>query len=155
MKSLDDNVAKTLEAIADLLEDAVDPWWIITGAAAALYGVTPGPVKDVDVLVSKRDAKRLESRKVAARSSNGPSNLFYSSLFLEVQSEPLNIELMADFHIAKDSKWIPVSFNTRNSRKISNKTIYIPSRHELIDLFRCIGRRKDIIRADMLEKLND
>lgn len=41
------------------MAEASDPWWIITGAAAALYGAHPITVSDVDVMLSTADAKRL------------------------------------------------------------------------------------------------
>jgi len=49
----------SLEAVAEVMENAQDPWWIIASAAVALHGADPGPVGDVDVLLSLSDARRI------------------------------------------------------------------------------------------------
>ena len=47
---------ETIIATASLMTEARDPWWIISGAAAAIHGATPITVSDVDVMVSVSDA---------------------------------------------------------------------------------------------------
>jgi hypothetical protein len=56
---MDQALVASLTAVAELMESTQDPWWIIVRAAVALHGADPGPVGDVDILLSLRDALRI------------------------------------------------------------------------------------------------
>ncbi len=53
---------ETIAALGHMLEDAHQPWWIISSAAAAIHGAYPINVGDVDVLLGLNDAEHLFAR---------------------------------------------------------------------------------------------
>jgi hypothetical protein len=72
----------------DAVRDARDPWWVISGAAVALLGVTPIEVGDVDVLMSIGDAQRLMDALGVVPIGDGESSIFRSMLFGRWETPP-------------------------------------------------------------------
>ena len=136
----------TLAGVAARLAEARDPWWIITGAAAALYGVVT-EVADVDVLTSRADATRLLRADAAPRV---PSDRYRSAVFGRIAGLPLPVEIMAGFELFAGGAWRPVRFATREAIVVNGATLFVPGRAELIALLETIGRPKDLNRAVML-----
>ncbi len=136
----------TLVGVAARLEAAQEPWWIVTGAAAALHGVAT-PVGDVDVLVGTADAIRL----LGADASPGvPGEWCRSARFGRIDGLPLPVEIMAGFDLLTGGRWEPVRFATREAVTLDGETLFVPARDELAVLLRTIGRPKDMARAVML-----
>jgi hypothetical protein len=55
-------LAETLAMIGQAAGVAADPWWIIGSAAVVLHGGAVPDVKDVDLMMSGRDAEALIRR---------------------------------------------------------------------------------------------
>lgn len=136
----------TLIDLAGRLREARDPWWIITGAAAALHGVA-GEVGDVDVLVSVSDARRLLRERAQPGS---PSERYRSALFGRIDGLALLVEIMAGFELFAGGRWRRVWFARREPVLLETATLFVPGRDELAALLRAIGRPKDLARAAAL-----
>lgn len=139
-------LAATLADAGRMLANATAPWWVITGAAATVYGV-PEPVADVDILCGIDDACRLLG---AAAGPGAPHRRYRSAMFGTLAGSPLPIELMAGFDLFEGAVWRPVAFATREAVAIDGVTLWLPSRGELADLLDRIGRPKDRRRAAAL-----
>lgn len=87
----------TIVAVGSIMAEARDPWWIISGAAAAIYGAHPISVSDVDVILSAEDAMRLFSRFEIRQAPPSDHPRFRSELFGRWTETPLAVEFMANF----------------------------------------------------------
>jgi hypothetical protein len=143
---------KTLAAAGAVLEDAFDPWWIVTGAAAAIHGAALIHVSDVDVMLSVRDASRLFSRLgvIQAPPSNHPR--FRSEIFGQWDENPLIVEFMANFKLRDlDGAWRPMVPTTRMCVEVAGVKVYIPELADLRGMFERFGREKDLERINLLD----
>ena len=80
-------LAETLGLIAAAAPAFTDEWWIIGSAAAALAGADIAEVRDVDLLLSERDATALwraglgrRRRRLTPATSSGRRSLRASSI---------------------------------------------------------------------------
>ncbi|RYG26777.1 MAG: hypothetical protein EON93_21215, partial [Burkholderiales bacterium] len=125
--------------LGDAMADAVDDWWIIGGAAVALYGAAPPQVKDVDVVLSVSDALRILPGLGVALTPGEADRRFRSDFYCQWNVPPVQVDFMAGFH-AFDRLLIPA---TRLPVAIGGSTVFIPSREELVTILRHFGRPKD------------
>ena len=141
---------KTLTMVADLAEDAAEPWWIIGSAAVALHGASIGDVRDVDLLMDAADATRILERLGLASAPDSAHPQFRSSVFGIWSAPPLPVEIFAGFRLASEAGQRPVRFRTRHAIHVSGRTLFVPSRRELHALLLSFGRPKDLERARLL-----
>ena len=144
------DLRETLVMTADAMRDAQDPWWVISGAAIALHGVTPIEVGDVDVLMSVGDARRAMDGLGVVPIKDGASSLFRSTLFGRWETPPLIVEIMAGFHVATSAGWAEVLPRTRVPIFVDERVVYVPDRAELAEMLRLFGRPKDLERVRLL-----
>jgi hypothetical protein len=143
-------LAATLNVIADASPAFADEWWIIGSAAAALAGAEIADVRDVDLLLSERDAEALLSRwqdapKLAVR----PSDDFRSAVFARFGHARLPIEVMGGFEMRVRDQWRAVKPLSR----IRHGDVYAPSAAEQIVLYQAMNRLKDAARIRALTAL--
>jgi len=124
---------------------AVAPWWIVTGAAAAIHGVE-GAVADVDVLLGEDDAGRILPTLGVAPAAGDPHPRYRSRLFARWDACPLPVEFMAGFHL----DGVEVRPSTRARVTIDGRTLFVPARGELAAMLRTLARLKDLARAALL-----
>jgi hypothetical protein len=143
---LPQNLHTTLRAVAQALQMATDPWWVIGSAAVALHGAGPLAVADIDVLLSPDDAGRVFEHLGLhlARGADHPK--FRSDLFGTWLANPLPVEFMAGFRHWRAGSWVAVEPRTR----ISVQDVFVPSRDELRAMIEAFGRPKDMERARLL-----
>jgi len=142
-------LAETLELIAGASTGFEDEWWIIGSAAAALAGADILDVRDVDLLVSVRDAERLGRRwSSSARSSAPPDEKFRSAIFARFETGKLAVEAFGGFEMNVRGAWRPVSPLTR----VRRGDVYTPSTAEQIAILEAMARDKDRIRIEALQK---
>ncbi|HUA80565.1 MAG TPA: hypothetical protein VL997_09350 [Dyella sp.] len=147
-----EELRETLLAVASALRSAIAPWWIISGAAAALYGATERRVADVDVLVDLGDTAHLV-RTLGIRPAAGTSHdHFHSEWFARWNGLPLTVEFMANFQVRTQQGWVRMLPATRHAIVLSNTELFVPARAELISMFECFGRPKDLLRAELLKQ---
>jgi len=136
--------------LVGIVADAGDDWWIIGSAAVALHGADVANVRDVDLLMSARDARQLLERVGGRPRDSKPSTLFRSEVFGTWYDPPLPIEVMGGFSLNTGNGWRPVLLKSREERRVEGHDFYVPSVGELKELLRSFGRPKDIERALLL-----
>lgn len=135
---------------AVLAAGARDRWWIIGSAAAALHGAETGAVRDVDLLMSARDAKTLlRARGIAARPGECDAR-FRSKVFGAVPLAPIPLEVLGGLHLRAGEGWAPLRLRTRERMCVDGAALFVPAAGELLRLFRRFGREKDLARASAL-----
>ena len=144
---------QTLRMVAQAAATAVEPWWIISSAAAALHGASVANVGDVDLLMSTGDARNLLERLGLPPAAGTASPLFKSAVFGCWRDPPLPVEIMGGFQVATDEGWCRVSPASCQPMLVDGLTVFVPSRQDLVGLLRLFGRPKDLERARLLEKL--
>ncbi|WP_439633734.1 hypothetical protein [Glycocaulis sp.] len=128
-----------------------DPWAVYGGAGLHLHGIEDGPLADIDVLVSDRDALALLERADVTRKQSEPSQLFRSRQFLNASFGQVPVEIMAGLEVCREGKWWPVEVHESISLGMGDMPVQVASRSELIRMFRLMGREKDLHRARLLE----
>ena len=150
--ALPDPLRESLVRVADAMEDARDPWWIIASAAIALHGAHPIEVADVDLLASERDAKALIAALGVVPAPPGGTPLFRSTLFARWTAPPLAVEIMAGFAVRTADGWQAVHPATRLEKQVDGRRLFVPSADELIAHCRLFGRPKDEERAALMQR---
>lgn len=140
-------LADTLARIADAASRLDDDWWIIGSAAAALSGADVPIVRDVDLLLSEADARRLLGLWAGEpRTGAAPDAQFRSAVFARYDAAPLPIEAFGGFEMKIRDRWRPVAPLTR----IARGGVFTPSVAEQIALLEAMGRDKDAARIAAL-----
>lgn len=135
-------LAATLVAVADVLADAREPWWVIGSAAVALHGGRTD-VRDVDVLLSIADASPVAARVGRTPQAGSAHPLFRSESFFAWTAPPLAVEFMAGFAVARGGEWVPVVPRTREGVAVGGASVFVPARDEMRALLASFGRPKD------------
>ncbi len=135
-----------LQATADFLSDTDDPWWVLGSAAMALIGVDPGEVRDIDVLVSPRDAQALMRVHGLTNQADGGTHRFRSHYFLQPNLGDIPVEVMSGYQIFESGSWLPVAPASRLAVTVGEATAFVPDRADQIDLLKRLGRPKDLNR---------
>ncbi|NBW74720.1 MAG: hypothetical protein EBR34_02880 [Sphingomonadaceae bacterium] len=144
------SLAATLEALEPAINLARHPWWILGSAAAALHGADLDEIRDVDVLLDRRDCPAVfEQLDLAVVAGQGDGQ-FSSAVFQRWNQAALPVELFADFKLHRGGAWHPVLPQTRMAAQAGEVTVYIPERSELIAMLRQFGRPKDLLRIAAL-----
>lgn len=141
-------LAESLSRIAAVSDRFEDDWWIIGSAAAALSGADVSIVRDVDLLLSEKDARRLldhwngQPVKGAA-----PDAQFRSAVFARYEGTPLAIEAFGGFEMNIRGCWRPVAPLTR----VAHGEFFTPSVAEQIAILETMDRDKDRARIAALK----
>jgi len=143
-------LTETLIMLAGAAQGAEDPWWVIGSAAVVLHGRDVPDVKDVDLMMSARDAEAFLCRVGGERGGVEPSERFRSPVFGVWKQPPIPVEAFGGFTLATDGAWREVSFSTRERVTVGGAQLYVPSAEELIRLLHSFGRAKDLERASLL-----
>ena len=140
-------LAETLDLVAAAARDFEDEWWIIGSAAAAVAGAEIIDVRDVDLLISERDAQALAARWSAApQTSAAPDAKFRSASFARYEHGALPIEAFGGFQMNIRGRWRDIAPLTR----VAHGDIFTPSLAEQIALLEAMGRDKDLRRIEAL-----
>ncbi|MBP7952183.1 MAG: hypothetical protein KAZ17_01725 [Sphingorhabdus sp.] len=144
------DLAATLAGLSVITDICRDDWWIISGAAAALYAAVDIPTNDLDLLVSPDDAARLSEHFVLPNRADGRHPKFRSDFLLRYDWLALPVEIMAGFEAHDGADWHLVEPRTRIAIPQANQIIYVPGRAELTEMLRLFGRPKDAERIAYL-----
>jgi hypothetical protein len=148
---LADALKQSLLMVTAIAAEAEDPWWIIGSAAIAVHGARVAEVRDVDLLMSVRDAERTLLRLGSTAAAGEASDRFRSTVFGVWRKPPLPVEIMGDFSVATPTGWVPVSPTTRLGMIVEGCEVFVPSAAELADILVMFGRRKDLQRLRLLQ----
>ena len=141
---------QSLAMAAGMAAEAADPWWIIGSAAVVLLGGGISQVKDVDLMMSVRDADAFLRRAGVMARGTEKSDRFRSRVFGIWTAPPVPVEVFGGFEVATNGAWRPVSFETREAIVVGHSQIFVPSRSELVRLLETFGRPKDLERARLI-----
>lgn len=143
-------LARSLEAVAEVMAAAHDDWWIIGSAAVALHGARPVTVADIDVLTSRDQALRLAELWDASPEPPGDHPLFRSAIHFEHRLAGATIDVMAELEVNGPAGWTLLRPASRVPLRAGAATLYAPDRAELVEILRLFGREKDLARAALL-----
>jgi hypothetical protein len=141
---------QSLAMAAELAASAADPWWIIGSAAVALHGGKVGRVKDIDLMMSARDADVFLRRAGVTERVGDKSDRFRSAVFGTWQKPPVPVEVFGGFEVATAAGWRPVVLESREQVTIGGVRVFVPSAAELVRLLHSFGRAKDLERARLI-----
>lgn len=141
-----------LQECANQMQLATDPWWIIGSISMALHGVDPGPIGDIDILVSKKDALALGQKWECRNCAGSGTGRFRSTILLKHRIIGVDVEVMAGLEVRQQSGWHPVLPKTRQKITRQGVVLFVPEQAELINIFRLFGREKDIERANRMRE---
>jgi hypothetical protein len=147
---LPEELKQSLIMVAELCPPAVDPWWVIASAAVALHGAPVDDVRDVDLLMSARDARMALGRVGVEPDAGHATDLFRSAVFGTWRGAPLPVEIFGDFEFARPDGWSRVAPQTREPVAIGDHVVFVPSAPELRQMLIGFGRPKDLARARLL-----
>jgi hypothetical protein len=146
---LDPALAAALEETVAALGDCRDLWWLIGSAAMALHGAAV-EVRDLDVLVSRRDARSLLERRGLPIGPGQADERFHSEIFGRWDAGGRAVELFAGFKVRSAGEWQELLPQTRECKRIGAASLFVPSVAELIAWGRLFGRPKDAARESLL-----
>lgn len=143
------DLGSALAALIETMAVARYDWWVVSGAAAWLYGCADAPERDIDVLVDLRDVSRLRSHAGLVFEAGLPDGRFRSQVFA-TQPGPIITEFFAAFEVRQGDSWIAYQPADRCWRTYVGVTLPVPSAGELIRQLNLMGRPKDLARAARL-----
>lgn len=139
-----------LTAVAAVMEDARDDWWLIGSGAVALHTHASVIVKDLDILLSVDDARRILPGLGLAVQPGEAHPQFCSEVFATWHELSIPVEFMAGFAQCTVNVWHPVLPQTRQSIAYGGGRIFVPEAWELRAILMQFGRPKDLERARLL-----
>lgn len=140
----------SLSSLIEVSGHLTGPWWIIGGAATALYAGDQGDdLHDVDVIVSVADARRLIERLDIEDRTDGGSERFRSRVYATWWLD-LPVDFLGDFEVKINGTWRPVRPQTRNPFSTPAGVVFMPSLEEHIEITRTLGRPRDFERIARL-----
>jgi len=151
---LSPDLEETLAEVGDLAADASEPWWIIGSAAVALHGARVANVRDIDLMMSRADARHFLERVGVLSTPDTGHPKFRSEVFGTWRRPPLPVEIFAGFSLTDSEGWRPVLLQTRQAVSVAGRTLYVPSKDELRELLLSFGRPKDLERVGQLDSIS-
>ncbi len=142
---------QSLEQAAALGAEASEPWWVIGSAAVLLHGGDVGRVKDIDLMMSARDAESFLRRAGVEPKRGKASDRFRSTVFGTWSKPPVPVEVFGGFELVTDGGWRSVVLTSRQAISVGHSRVFVPSADELVRLLHGFGRPKDLERARLLE----
>jgi hypothetical protein len=137
--------------LAEMMSAAKDPWCLIGGSALVLWGVPGVRVRDIDVLLSQRDALAILSAEGIAVLPPSKSDRFRSRVYAQYGTG-IEYDFMAGFEVNGPDGWVGVPPKPEFSMEFGGHAILLPSREELAGILRLFGREKDLDRLKVLEQ---
>jgi len=131
-------------------DSAQHDWWVIASGACALHGVDPGVVRDLDVLIDRRDAVPVLAEAGLEAAPGKADPLFRSEVFATWNGTVLPVEFMAGFYLREAAVWTEIWPITKVWMPLGGVRLPVPDRTELRDLLLRFGREKDLVRAALL-----
>ncbi len=142
-----------LEALAGLMADVRDDWWVIGSAAILLAGIEGIVPHDIDVLMSAEVARALSERLDETPLVVPPHPKFRSEVFFRQRLIMHEAEFMGGFEVAGEGGWQAYWPMSRRMVPLAQGAIPIPEVEDLKRMCRLFGRAKDMERLTRLEAL--
>lgn len=148
--TLSSNHIETLKNTSRFLAASEDPWWILGSSAIALCGIDPQIIRDIDVVISPQDARRLMKRYDLSNQADGGNHLFRSEIVLRPQLGPIPLEILSNYEIRERGTWTLLTLNTRKTVEVEGATLFVPELDEQIEILTKLGREKDLQRIALI-----
>lgn len=145
-----DSLKLTLENTAQILNEYTISWMIIGGAAMVLYDLEKGPVADIDIILTSKDAALLCKHFSWMNYADAQSSRFRSDYLLRPDLGPIPVEILGGFRISTTHGWIDVSGCETQTFHVRSQKVFLPTRRALSSIFRLCGREKDFQRVALL-----
>lgn len=145
---------KALASFLDVASEIHDPWWVVGGAATALFLNDTTDVHDIDVLLSPADAQRLIVILELPDSTDEGTERFRSKVYATWTAPAIPIDLLGGFQVKVGEHWTLVNPKTRQAFETAAGTVFLPSLDEHIELTRLLGRPRDFERIAEMTLLN-
>jgi signal peptidase I len=116
-----------------------------------VLGVPGVPVRDIDILLSVADAKRIMGQLGVVSLPDQGSDRFCSQVYAQV-GETIQFDFMAGLKVRANDGRVPVSPRPTSRVMFGEWPIYLPSRADMAGILRLFGRPKDLARLDLLER---
>jgi hypothetical protein len=150
LPDLEPAVFERLGTLAEMLAEAEDDWCLIGGTALVLLEVPSVRVRDMDVVLSVRDAERVLGRLGVVPPRPEPSERFRSRVYAQI-GDDIQFDLMAGFEVRTETGWESVPPQPSIEMGVGAHSIFVPSREEMARILRMFGRPKDLERLQLLE----
>lgn len=147
---LSSNHIETLKNTSRFLAANEDPWWVLGSAAIALCGVDPQIIRDIDVVISPEDARRLMTLHDLINQADGGDHRFRSGTMLRPDLGPVRVEILSNYEIRERGIWTPLALNTRKTVEVEGATLFVPELDEQIEVLSRLGREKDLQRIALI-----
>jgi len=145
--------AETLKNLSKLLSETQDSWWVLGSAAIALSGIDAGDVRDIDVLISMRDAEHLMRLHQLKNQADGGTELYRSEVFLRPTLGPVPVEIMSNYCIRTQGQEKPLVPATREQVDLEGVRLYVPDLPEQMVILKALGRAKDLQRIAYIKAM--
>ena len=143
---------ESLAVLVEALDEArISEWWILGGAATALFTADYADVHDIDVLLSPTNARRMIQRYPIAARTDGGTERFRSEVY-GTWYLPVPIDFLGGFQIRSNGLWTTIWPHTRQPLETSAGTVFLPAIEEHIEITRLLGRPRDFERIARLRQ---
>jgi hypothetical protein len=145
-------VIELLTLIYPDLKQLKDDYFIIGSCSMLLSDITVPIVTDLDLLMSSTDADTLKhkwSHKMRKAFSPENQHLFRSN-FGRFDFGELDVEVMGDLEVCKNSQWQPIRVERFSQISIDGMSMKVPTLNEQKRIFFLFGREKDIAKANQI-----
>jgi hypothetical protein len=131
-----------------------DEFFIIGSSALILSGVPVRDTKDIDLLTSSRDAKRLKTLWKEKKMNYHPVEINrFKSDFARFHFGLLDIEVMADLEVYSKGQWRKVTVNNFRTVPLNLFQIKIPTLADQVRILQLFGRPKDADKIALVKKM--
>jgi hypothetical protein len=147
-------IDRVIKAASSELSKLKDDYFIIGASALVLSGVKI-ETSDIDILVSDRDANYLREfwrDKLLEKHITKDNELFQSN-FSRYYFGELDIEIMGNLKVCKDSVWLPLIIQDYYEINLGETKVKIPTIEEQKRILLFFGREKDMDKIRLIEKL--
>lgn len=157
-KILSTNITSVLNIISRRLEHDDIDWVIITSCALALHGLDIEPM-DVDILTDEYGLLKIDKAlcdyKILLSENNSPSAIFDSTMSTFCING-FSVEVMSGFKIksSSDDVWYGMDYLLKYCTMIDigNRAIPVLPLLQLIEMYKLMGRDKDMIKIEKIER---
>ncbi len=144
-------LAAAFADVAAIMAPAAHDWWIIGSAGAALHGVDPGSIADIDILFDLHDLERISGHTAVRFAAGTSDGRFRSQMFGRYLEGTLPVELFAGFQLCEHGAWTAIHPRSRVTINHDGCLLHTLEKAELHELFVRFGRSKDLQRAARLK----
>lgn len=151
-----DKICSVLQEIHPVMESLAIHYCVIGSAALILSGINIGDTKDIDILVSSKDADRLKHVWADFLDCNYVTqhdDLFRSN-FARYNLKALDVEIIGDLEVNKQGQWLPLNIQETKLVALDNNIVVkIPTLEEQKRILIFFGREKDSKRMKQILQL--